>query len=828
MAANRFGILPRLVRAYIILTYLLCGVLVLVQVLAGTGAPGAAAGLTAARLWPVALFAALMYVGERTKLRLNEHTVQGLGTPAYVASILLFPPPWPLLSALLALTALYSTPTTTPLSNGERQVSPLYRRAFNVARFGVNVGLTSLAYSALVVPGIALGPARLAASLPAVALVVVLTYGLDTGGHLLLLALRTRVSLVAAWRASMHRFIVLTELAAGGIGVGIALAWLYQPIVLLMFLLPVIVLYYALQNTQKWRRRAEQMEAVLAAGQGLSLRRSAAEVLVPTATAALTIGGPETVVTAYQLDADRPDLLQRVLVLPPAAPLSGPMHIPRPPCPSTGRNLPVEVVNRQVALPLAVTTADGATVVEGLLLLDRVATVVGSEDADALRLLALQAGIALENLRLHDRALARASDDLLTGLLTHRAAQSRLDEEVARARHTGGDLTVVLVNIDHFTALNAAHGLLVGDGLLRAVAANLRRHKRPIDIAARYAGDEFLLILPALSYDQARALAAGLVRLCGQITAPDGVRLSVRAGVAALGRHGETRDEVLHAAGQATAAARGKGAGEERVGLPEESLLLLQNDPSALSAALEHANLATVRALAEAVDAKDAYTRGHSQRVAAYAHALATALALPAADLERVRRAGILHDVGKIGVRDAVLTKPGPLTKEEFEEIKAHPEIGERMLAGVPYLRDILPAVRHHHEQWGGLGYPDRLAGGAIPADAAILAVADAYDAMTSSRTYRPALPHEEACRRVREGSGTQFAPHVVAAFNRAVANGSFLAEARAPRREGERGASGAPAASDAANVLPFPSPPLAAAGRAGSARASVGERGRG
>ncbi len=757
MADNRFRSLARPVRAYIILTYLLCGALVLAQVLTSTGAPGGAAGLTAARLWPVALFAALMYVGERTKLRLNEHTVQGLGTPAYVASILLFPPPWPLLSALLALTALYSGRTTTPLTNGERQISPLYRRAFNVARFGVNVGLTSLAYSALVVPGTALGPARLVASVPAVALAVALNYGLDTGGHLLLLCLRTRVSFAAAWRSSMHRFIVLTELAAGGIGVGIALAWLYQPIVLLMFLLPVVVLHHALHSTQKWRRRAEQMEAVLSAGQGLSLRQSPAEVLVPTATAARTIAGPETVVTAYQLDADHPDSLERVLVVPPDASTPGPMRIPRPPCPRTGRDLPVEVVNRQVALPLAVTTADGATVVEGLLLLDRVAAAVGSEDADALRLLALQAGIALENLRLHDRALARASDDLLTGLLTHRAAQSRLDEEVARARHTGTDLTVVLVNIDRFAALNATHGLPAGDGLLRAVAAHLRRHKRPIDIAARYAGDEFLLILPALSYDQACALAAGVVRLCGETATPDGACLSVRAGVATLGRHGSTRGELLRAAGQAVVAARGKGAGEERVGLPEDSLLLLQDDPAALSAALEHANLATVHALAEAVDAKDAYTRGHSQRVAAYAHALATALVLPAADVERVRRAGILHDVGKIGVRDAVLTKPGPLTDEEFEEIKAHPEIGERMLAGVPYLRDILPAVRHHHEQWAGFGYPDRLAGGAIPADAAILAVADAYDAMTSSRTYRPALAHAEACRRVREGSGTQF-----------------------------------------------------------------------
>jgi len=147
---------------------------------------------------------------------------------------------------------------------------------------------------------------------------------------------------------------------------------------------------------------------------------------------------------------------------------------------------------------------------------------------------------------------------------------------------------------------------------------------------------------------------------------------------------------------------------------------------------------------------------------------------LGAADVARVRLAGLLHDVGKIGVPDAILTKQGKLTPEEFAIIQQHPVIGERMLGQAPFLRDILPAVRHHHERWDGQGYPDGLAGAAISRDAAILMVADSFDAMTSSRTYRMALPLREACRRMREGAGTQFDPQIVAAFEQAIAAGDL------------------------------------------------------
>jgi len=322
--------------------------------------------------------------------------------------------------------------------------------------------------------------------------------------------------------------------------------------------------------------------------------------------------------------------------------------------------------------------------------------------------------------------------------------------------------------------VNNAHGHQAGDVTLLAVARCLRTQTRRADVAARYGGDEFALILPETNLDEALETAERVRGEVARLTVAHGARaihVTASIGVAVLPDHATTREDLIGAADNASYAA--KRAGKDRVRQAEHGAL--PHDPVALAAQLDDANLATVEALAATVDAKDPYTRGHSGRVAAYAAAIAAALDLPAADVTRVRQAGVLHDVGKIGVPDAILLKPDRLTGAEYDIIKQHPEIGERILQGLPFLRDILPAVRHHHERWDGGGYPDGLAGAAIPADAVILAVADSFDAMTSSRTYRPALPAGEALRRVREGAGTQYDPRVVAAFDRAVAEGGLL-----------------------------------------------------
>ncbi len=176
---------------------------------------------------------------------------------------------------------------------------------------------------------------------------------------------------------------------------------------------------------------------------------------------------------------------------------------------------------------------------------------------------------------------------------------------------------------------------------------------------------------------------------------------------------------------------------------------------------LRIAYVQTIRALAEAVDAKDPYTRGHSERVGVYGSKMARALGLPRELIERVYISGLLHDVGKIGVRDAVIRKPGRLTEEEYDEIKLHPEIGARILQPVAFLSEVVPCVRHHHEWYDGSrnGYPERLRGDQIPLPSRIILVADTVEAMTSDRPYRRALPLDAVVRELHEFSGTQFDP---------------------------------------------------------------------
>ena len=179
-------------------------------------------------------------------------------------------------------------------------------------------------------------------------------------------------------------------------------------------------------------------------------------------------------------------------------------------------------------------------------------------------------------------------------------------------------------------------------------------------------------------------------------------------------------------------------------------------------------------ALSEAIEARDPYTRGHSARVARMAHAVGVRLGCDEARLALVRLGGALHDVGKLVVSEAVLNKPGPLTAEEQAEVREHPEAGARMVALDRSLLPALPGVLYHHERWDGLGYPTDRAGSEIPLEARILSVADCFDAMTSDRPYRAALPHEQAIAEVDLCRGSQFDPDVAVVFLEAWESGVF------------------------------------------------------
>jgi putative nucleotidyltransferase with HDIG domain len=187
---------------------------------------------------------------------------------------------------------------------------------------------------------------------------------------------------------------------------------------------------------------------------------------------------------------------------------------------------------------------------------------------------------------------------------------------------------------------------------------------------------------------------------------------------------------------------------------------------------LELSSVEAIETLNATVDAKDPYTAGHSQRVQEIALAVARELELDAGQLDALRLAAPLHDIGKLRVPDAILLKPGPLTKNEYEVIKRHPADGADIVCKLGRLREAVPLIRHHHERWDGKGYPDRLAGAQIPLAACVVGLADAWDAMTTDRPYHRALTREEAAEQVREGRGTQFAPEVVDALFRVLRRG--------------------------------------------------------
>jgi diguanylate cyclase (GGDEF)-like protein/putative nucleotidyltransferase with HDIG domain len=365
-----------------------------------------------------------------------------------------------------------------------------------------------------------------------------------------------------------------------------------------------------------------------------------------------------------------------------------------------------------------------------------------------------------------------ARTDALTGLLNRRGFADSIDLELERARRGRHGVSVVVGDLDHFKALNDRHGHRAGDVALQAFGRLLAAHGRRIDASARIGGEEFALILPHTDEHGAFLVAERLRRaLRDEPPLPDAA-LTVSFGVATFPRHGADGDALLHAADQALYAAKELGRDRSVIFSPEvASSLRAGSRPSA--GGREHA--AAVLVLAETLDLRDTGTALHSRTVGRYAEMIATELDLPAERVDRVRLAGLLHDIGKLGVPDHVLRKPGRLDDAEWAEIRKHPELGARILSGAN-LDDIAGWVLAHHERPDGCGYPFALPLEQIPLEARILAVADAYEAMTADRVYRAGLGHETAMGELRACAGAQFDATVVEAFLAALERASAVA----------------------------------------------------
>jgi diguanylate cyclase (GGDEF)-like protein/putative nucleotidyltransferase with HDIG domain len=377
--------------------------------------------------------------------------------------------------------------------------------------------------------------------------------------------------------------------------------------------------------------------------------------------------------------------------------------------------------------------------------------------------------IALACFALHQRRRivhlrARIADsnrtDPLTGLFNRRAFEELLELELERAARADSPMSVIVGDIDGFRAVNEQHGHAAGDTALQAVAQNALKWKRRIDLAARIGGEEFALLLPGTDERGAFIVAERLRRATHRSFVDDAVGVTFSFGVATAPAHATDGLALLRAADSATAAAKTLG-GDRTVIYSDEVARMLAEMGGQASGELQ---LATVIALAEALDIRDTGTGQHSHTVGRYAELMAHALGLGEERVERVRLAGVLHDIGKIGISDRVLSKAGPLDPDEWQEMHTHPEIGARLLSRQEF-DDLREWILAHHERPDGLGYPRGLEGDEIPIEARILAVADAYEAMTADRVYRPALGEEAARAELEAGAGTQFDAGVVEAL---------------------------------------------------------------
>jgi diguanylate cyclase (GGDEF)-like protein/putative nucleotidyltransferase with HDIG domain len=379
----------------------------------------------------------------------------------------------------------------------------------------------------------------------------------------------------------------------------------------------------------------------------------------------------------------------------------------------------------------------------------------------------LIAGLLIRALRDNvSHLMARLSDaartDPLTDLLNRRGFEERFDLELARARRGGRPLSILLGDVDHFKKVNDRLGHEAGDNALRRLSAVVEASRREIDTAARIGGEEFALVLPETDEHGANRFAGRLRAAVRAAFAEQPVPLTISFGIATFPSHGKTRESLLRAGDQALYAAKGLGRDRSTVHSAEVSLIVEGLESRESSDGEIH--LTTALTLAEALDVRISGTARHSQTVGRYAEMMARALGLPPAHVERVRLAGVLHDVGKIAVSDRILLKPGPWTAEERLQIRKHPEVGARLL-GSASLNDIRAWVIAHHERPDGSGYPYGLTGDVIPLEAKIVAVADAYEAMTADRVYRHALRTQAAREELRQCAGTQFDEQVVEIF---------------------------------------------------------------
>ena len=356
----------------------------------------------------------------------------------------------------------------------------------------------------------------------------------------------------------------------------------------------------------------------------------------------------------------------------------------------------------------------------------------------------------------HRQILAATRSDALTGMLNHGAIVALLADQLEWARAPERVIGVALLDVDNFRLLNNTHGHHAADQVLLRVAELVRREGAQGHVA-RYGPDEFLLVLPGSEIAEIEAaigrLRSDLEVETVQFGDSEPLPISVSVGICAYPEHAASVTELLTVAAVALSEAKGGGGNRVRVAQTGE-------EDRVVSGSID-----VLQGLVIAVDTKDRYTKRHSEDVARYAVFLGQRLGLDEETLRTIHLAGLLHDIGKIGIPDVVLRKPSKLTADEYGMFQQHVALGDAIVRDVPNVELVRAGIRHHHERWDGGGYLEGLEGEAIPLIGRVLAVADAFSAMTTTRPYRKALPITEALKRLGDAAGTQLQDELVVAF---------------------------------------------------------------
>ena len=413
--------------------------------------------------------------------------------------------------------------------------------------------------------------------------------------------------------------------------------------------------------------------------------------------------------------------------------------------------------------------------------------IIGKDNLDSninlFTLIANYCALYLHNTELLEQTNKYANTDTLTTLYNHRGFQEVLSAELQKAENNHTNLSIIMFDVNNISKINKEFGHAKGDEVIKLLAEKVKQNIRSNDKAGRYGGDEIAVILPDTNTADAKYLAEYITYClsCCFVDAVGPVKVSV--GIATYPECSRDQEKLLILAEQAMYISQAKGYKEGMSAIISSADFNFWDDAALNSfaeiVAKRHAQLGInfeeelvhkfnnekiisqnhlwemANSLAAAIDAKDPYTKGHSTSVSRYSEALARAINLPEDEVQRISLGALLHDVGKIGIPENVLKKPGKLDDDEWQIMKQHPVIGaEKVLAPNEALRDLIPMVKYHHEHVDGSGYPEKLKGEEIPLAARIVAVADTFHALISDRPYRKGMSVEKACEILKEGAG--------------------------------------------------------------------------